>query len=93
MRKVAPTQRHFKDSTSTFPDSAASGAEPEPPSAREDGNARAIPWSLWRELVATQDRDDVCGRPLLPYRCMYAGRLTVVRRSGTSGALWTAKYS
>ena len=36
------------------------------------------PW----ELVATQDRDDVCGRPLLPYRCMYAGRLTVVRRSG-----------
>ena len=32
--------------------------------------------------VATQDRDDVCGRLLLPYRCMYAGRLTVVRRSG-----------
>ena len=44
MRKVAQTQRHFKDSTSTFPDSAASGAEPEPPSAREDGNARAILW-------------------------------------------------
>ena len=22
--------------------------------------------------VATQDRDDVCGRPLLPSRCMYA---------------------
>ena len=42
-----------------------------------------MPWgSLWRELFATQDRDDVCGRPLLPYRCMYAGRLTVVRRSG-----------
>ena len=33
-------------------------------------------------MVATQDRDDVCGRLLLPYRCMYAGRLTVVRRSG-----------
>ena len=28
--KVAPTQRHFKDSRLTFPDSAASGAEPDP---------------------------------------------------------------
>ena len=49
--------------------------------------------SVWRELVATQDRDDVCGRLLLPYRCMYAGRLTVVRRCGITGAFWTAKYS
>ena len=30
VRKVAPTQRHFKDSRLTFPDSAASGAEPDP---------------------------------------------------------------
>ena len=37
-------QRQFKDSTSVFPDSAASGAEPEPPSAREDWNARPISW-------------------------------------------------
>ena len=37
--------------------------------------------SVWRELVATQDRDDVCDQPLLLYRCMYARRLTVVRQA------------
>ena len=37
-------QRQFKDSTSVFPDSAASGAEPESPSAREDWNGKG--WRL-----------------------------------------------
>ena len=41
-------QRQFKDSTAVFPGSAASGAEPESPSAREDWNARAV---LWGQLA------------------------------------------
>ena len=30
-------------------------------------------------LQAPHRQNDVCGRPLLPYRCMYAGRLTVMK--------------
>ena len=48
------------------------------PSPQELG-APPRPAEYWDVAI---DRDDVCGRPLLPYRCMYAGRLTVVRRSG-----------
>ena len=48
MARVPRTMRRFEDATSVVPVIAASGAEPELPSARGDWNARAI---LWGQLA------------------------------------------
>ena len=44
--RVALAQRHFKDSTSTFPDSAVSGAEPEPLAGTRASGRQTTWWSF-----------------------------------------------